>query len=247
MIAECTECSWNLLVIGIIANSIIAAIIAFLFKFVFIPKIETKFSKNEFSVLIGIMGFLNSFDQRFKFFYESFEQHIGNIRDLRDGEWLPNPYRDATTNETGGMDLNPKPQEEYFRILKEREKFDKLDRDLFKNDEDSLRESAKIVFDYINNNEIYLDPVLRRYIQLYITWTIFYVDWLRKGWNYSGQLSNRLQHAKKIMELLKKEDVIKDKFSFQKRIKFKDLPQISEFVKRWQDYIKSELINQKII
>lgn len=239
---ECPECSWNQLYIGIIINSILALIIAILFKFVIVPKIERKYERNEFNVHVGVMGLVNSFDQNFKFFYESFENHMGNIRDLNHGEWLPDPYQEATTNETGGMDFHMKPELEYTRILNVRRKFKELDDNLFINDEERLKEYAKTVYEYIEKNENYLDPLLRRYIQQYITWTIFYVRWIRKHWNYSEQLFKRLDHAQKIIKLLKKEESFSDKFiRFWRRKKFEDIPHIGEFAKKWKDYEKSEL------
>ena len=233
---------YNQLYIGIIINAIIALIIAVLFKFVIIPKIERKYERNEFNVHIGVMGLVNSFDQRFKFFYDSFEHFMGDIQNLKHDEWLPDTHEEWTTNETDGMTCNLKPESEYSQALQVRQKFNELNEDLFKKDEQGLRDYAKTIHEYIEKNENYLDPVLRRYIRDYVIWTIFYVEWLRKNWNYSEQLFKRLEYAQKIIELLKKEESFAKKFSrFWKRKNFEKYPQIGEFVKKWQDYINSEL------
>jgi len=240
---ECPECNWNQIYLEIIINSIItifiAMSIAILFKFVIVPKIEKKYERNALNALEGVMGFLNSFDQNFKFFYESFEHHMGNIRNLNHGEWLPSPYQKATTNETGGMVFLLKP--ESSRISNIMMEFDLLNKDLFKKEEEMLRGAAKTMYEYMAKNEIYLDPLLKRHIEQYMTWTIFYVEWLRKHQNYSQQLFKRLERAKTIIRLLKKEESFSDKFTrFRKGKKFEDVPHIGQFVKKWQDYIDSE-------
>lgn len=238
---ECPQCSWNILFIGIIVNTFLALFIAFLFKFIIVPKIEKKYERNEFNVHIGIMGYVNSFDQTFKFFYETFERYMGNIRDLNNGEWLPRPYQETTTNETGGMEIHIKPEPERSRILNTMKKFKELNEDLLKNDEEKLINSAKTVFKYIEKNENYIDPALRWNINNYITLTIFYVQWLRKEWNYTEQLFKRLERAKEIIRLLKKEQSFSDKFTrFWKRKKIEDISHIGEFIKKWQDYEESE-------
>ena len=237
---ECPECSWNQLYLGIIVNSILALIIAILFKFVIIPKIERKYERNEFNVYVGIMGFVNSFDDVFKLFYESFEHHMGNIRDLNKGEWLPDPYQ-GWVQLDGGYENKMKPETEYSSALNEIGKFDKLNNDLFNKDEERLRNYQKRLFEYIEKNQNYLDPLLKRHIEQYVTWTIFYVEGLRKKWNYPEQLIERFKTAKEIIRLLKEEQSFSNKFTrFRKREKFEDIPEIGKFAKKWQDYEESE-------
>ncbi len=240
----CPECNWNQLYIGIIMNSIlgiiIALTIAILFNFVIVPKIERKYERNEFNVHIGVMGLVNAFDDMFKFFYRSFEQHMGNIRELNKGEWLPSLHL-GWVEIDGGHELINKPEPEYYSALNELSKFDQLNNDLFSKDEERLRNYQKTLFDYLEKNAEYLDPVLKRYIEHYINRTVFYVVWLRKKWNYPEQLFERFQYAKQIIQLLKKEQSFSDKFTrFRKREKFEDIPEIGKFAKKWREYEESE-------
>ena len=237
---EHLEYSWNQLYIGIIINAIIALIITITFKFIIIPKIERKYERNEFNVYVGVMGFVNSFDDMFKLFYDSFEHHMGNIRDLNKDEWLPSPYQ-GWVEIDGGHENKMKPEAEYHSALKTIGKFDELNQDLFIKDEERLKNHQKTLFEYIEKNENYIDPELRLHIRHYIRWTIFYVEWLRRKWNYPEQLFERLERAKKIIQLLKKEQSFGNKFTrFWKREKFENIPQIGEFAKKWHDYEESE-------
>jgi hypothetical protein len=63
----------------------------------------------------------------------------------------------------------------------------------------------------------------------YLTWTAFYATHLKLGWNYSEQLFKRGKFAQDIIQILEKEK------------KYRDKPQISDFIKKWKDYEESEL------
>lgn len=239
---EHLEYTWNQLYLGIIINAIIALIITITFKFIIIPKIERKYERNEFNAYVGVMGFVNSFDDGFKSFYILFEHYVGNIRDLNKDEWLPSLHQECVEID-GGDEPKMKPKAECDSALKTIEKFDKLNQDLFIKHEEGLRNHQKTLFEYIEKNENYIDPELRSHICRYITWTIFYVERLRHRCNCPEQLFERFERAKKIIQLLKKEQSFGNKFTrFWKREKFEDIQEIGKFVKKWQDYEESEKI-----
>ena len=74
-----------------------------------------------------------------------------------------------------------------------------------------------------------------------MNWTIFYVEWLRRNWNYKDMLYRRLNNAYDIINFLRKEETFKEKFiRFIKRETIYDFPHVGAFIKKWDDYVISE-------
>lgn len=233
----CTECSWNQLWIGIIIGGFLSFIATafgiWLVKYPLRPNLEKRFERNEINVHVGVMGWLNSLDSYFQFFYDMFEREFGPIRDLPDGEWLPNPYQADTVNETGGFDLHMKPEDEYHKALEVRAKLKDMEDNTFKNFVNEMNSTRKTIIEYMNKNEVSLDPMFRRLVEQYTTWTIFYINHLITGWNYTNTLHKRRDYAKQIIEILKQDN-------------FGKISHIDEFIEKWQDYEESELINNNL-
>lgn len=169
------------------------------------------------------MGFVDSFDHTFKLFYDTFEEKFTNIKDLPDGEFLPST-QNIQINETGGFDISPKPEPELSTIQNYLTKFKFFNENSFVNREQSMKDEEKRILQYLDDNKQYLHPLLKRYIRLYLTWTLFYFSHFRIGWNYPEILIKRSRFAQEIIKILKNEKIFNGKA-------YKD-----EFIKKWQSY-----------
>lgn len=198
-------------------------LIGYLFKYPLKPKIEKIFEKNHYNVHVGLMDYVNSFDSDFKMFYDTFEEKFRNIQDLPQGGFLPSVYT-PKINETGGITMRPKSESEYTKIQNDLSTFNEFNDNLFKNFEDSMCSEQTRILEYMNKNESYIIPSLRSLISEYISCSIFYVSYFRKGWNYPNILEQRFAHAQEIMYILKSEKIFNNK------------PSLDKFTKKWQEY-----------
>lgn len=240
---SCLDCNWTQLYIGIGAAAFFSFVSVLATKFITTKQTEKRFERNEYNAILGLIGFVNSFDHTFKMFYDIIEHYFGKIKEMNNDEWLPTGIDRVESDEQGMTTIMKSMSDPVWKI---REKFHELNSEVLKNYEEQMKSESERIYQDLRDYEVYYDPYLRRIVKDYVLWTVFYVEWFRNNWNYKDQLHARLSRAKKIIKFMetdytKSKILSKQRFSrFEKNQKIEDIPEIGKFVKKWQDYEESE-------
>ena len=175
---------------------------------------------NQVSAYRSLFHTVNEFDTAFKFFFQSFHAYFGSILEL-ERRFLPLSSKIIITHPHSN-----KPEERKIFTFDEF-KIDTFDH-MFKIMKDRVEELRDVI--QITNGLVSI--TLTNILVRYTTATLEYMNFFEQGGHTTWTLDNRYMWANAILDEIKKNDIIKQ-FSGS---------EIEIFVKKWNDYIDSELI-----
>lgn len=184
-------------------------------------KIQEENQKSSYDVLFKTV---EDFDELFNWFYQNFEGHFKNIKDLEQ-KFLPLEDCKMIVTTTTFSGHTKKSVTITFEDFKEKNIDWPIDS--MKHQIQGFREIIKLKQNLLSDN---LSNLLLNYMSI----TLNYLESFRRGINFNKYLTIRLDYAHSIMKEIKSKKLLKEVSSVE----------MEKFINKWNAYVASERQNE---